>query len=213
MALASAVLLLMTASGTAGFDAGHPRPHNLFYAVDALTGRAFWLSTDKDLDEWTRTFFPVNPVRRRLPELFGDGQGEFWAAAAPNFALPAPNIKVLADTTTANIRKIAIQVRSSRQAPRLSLSVEGAAVIRATVAGRVFSPAVRGEWRLKAFAIPEQGLPMELTVQAGSPFKIRVIDISYQLPPASFQPRPAEMMPQPFGLSDTSMVVNTIDFQ
>ncbi len=213
LALATGILFLVTGSFTSGFDTGHPRPDNLFYAVDGSTGNALWLSQDKYLDEWTRTFFPANPERRRIPEIFGDRSGDFWAAAAPVFALPAPAIKVLKDTTTANSRKMNIQVRSLRHAPELSLSVEGTGVISSKVEGRLFSQAFRPEWYLKGFGIPEEGLNIELNVQAGSPFKIRVTDFSYELPQTDSQPRPSNMIAQPFGLSETTVVVKTIAFQ
>ena len=64
LALATGILFLVIGSFTSGFDTEHPRPDNLFYAVDGSTGKAFWLSQDKYLDEWTRTFFPGNPERR-----------------------------------------------------------------------------------------------------------------------------------------------------
>ena len=176
-------------------------------------GNAFWLSQDKSLDEWTRTFFPANPERRRIPEIFGGGSRDYWAVSAPGFALPVPSIKVLRDNTTANIRKINIQVQSLRHAPKLSLSVEGTGVISSKVEGRLFSQTVRREWSLKGFGIPEEGLNIELNVQAGSPFKIRVIDYSYELPQTNLQPRPSNMIAQPFGLSDTTVVVKTIAFQ
>jgi hypothetical protein len=213
LSLATGILFLVTGSLTAGFDTGHPRPDNLFYAVDGSTGNALWLSQDKSLDAWTRNFFPSNPERRPIPEIFGEGSWAFWATAAPVFALPAPTIEVLEDSTTGTIRKINIQVRSLRHAPKLSLSVEGTGVISSKVEGRLFSQAFRPEWRLKGFGMPEKGLNIELNVQAGSPFKIRVIDISYELPPTSLQSRPPNMIAQPFGLSDTTVVVKTVVFK
>jgi len=213
LALATGILFLVIGSLTSGFDNEHPRADNLFYAVDGSTGNAFWLSQDKFLDEWTRTFFPVNPERRRIPEIFGDRSRAYWAVSAPEFALPVPSIKVLEDNTTVNIRKINIQVQSLRHAPKLSLSVEGIGVNSSKVEGRLFSQTVRREWSLKGFGIPEEGLNIELNVQTGSPFKIRVIDYSYELPQTSLQPRPPNMIAQPFGLSDTTAVVKTIAFQ
>jgi hypothetical protein len=213
MSLATSILFLATGSFTSGFDTGHPRPDNLFYAMDGATGNALWLSQNKYLDEWTRTFFPANPERRPVPEIFGDRSGDFWVAAAPLFALPAPTIKVLEDSTTANSRKINIQVQSLRHAPELSLSLEGTAVISSKVEGRLFSQAFRREWYLKGFGIPQEGLNIELNVQAGLPFKIRVMDLSYELPQTGSQPRPSSMIVQPFGLSDTTVVVKTAAFQ
>jgi len=213
LALATSILFLMTGSFTAGFDTDHPRPDNLFYAVDGSTGKAFWLSQDKYLDKWTRTFFPGNPEWRRIPEIFGERSKDYWAAAAPVFDLPVPTIELLEDSTEGNSRKINIQVRSLRRAPRLSLSVEGTGVISSKVEGRLFSKAFRPEWRLKGFGIPAEGLNIELNVQAGSPFKIRVIDISYELPLTSSLPRPSNMIAQPFGISDTTIVARTFSFQ
>ena len=213
LALATGILFLVIGSITAGFDAEHPRPNNLFYAMDGSTGNGFWLSQDKYLDEWTRTFSPGNPERRRIPEIFGGGSSDFWAAPAPVFALLAPAIRVLEDSIADNSRKINIQVQSLRQAPRLSLSVEKTGVISSKVEGRFFSQAFRPEWRLKGFGIPAEGLNIELNVQAGSPFKIRIIDMSYELPPTSSLPRPSNMIAQPFGMSDTTVVARTFAFQ
>jgi len=213
LALAAGILFLVIASFTSAFDTEHPRPDNLFYAVDASTGNALWLSQDKNLDEWTRTFFPGHPEQRQVPELFGEGSRYYWASAAPVFALPAPIIEVLEDSTSANSRKITIQVHSLRHAPKLSIYLEGTGVISSKVEGRLFSQAFRREWRLKGFGIPAEGLNIELNVQAGSPFKIRVIDFSYELPLTILQQRPSNMIAQPFGLSDTTVVVKTFVFQ
>jgi len=213
LSLLAGILFLVTGSITAGFDTAHPRPDNLFYAMDEETGNALWLSQDKYLDDWTRTFFLGNPERRRIPGILGNGAMDYWVAAVPVFDLPVPTLEVLEDSTADNRRKINIQVRSLRRAPRLSLSVEGTGVISSKVEGRLFSQAFRPEWRLKGFGIPAEGLNIELNVQAGSPFKIRIIDISYELPPTSSLPRPSNMIPQPFGMSDTTVVARTFAFQ
>jgi hypothetical protein len=70
--LASAILFMVIASFAAGFDSRHPRPDNLFYAVDGSTGNALWLSRNKTLDEWTGSFFPATLERRKVPVIFGD---------------------------------------------------------------------------------------------------------------------------------------------
>ena len=74
------------------------------------------------------------------------------------------------------------------------------------------SPHLSG-YPIKGFGMPEKGLNIELNVQAGSPFEIRVMDISYEPPPTSLQPRPPDMIAQPFGLSDTTVVVKPVAFK
>ena len=97
--------------------------------------------------------------------------------------------------------------------PSSACHLEGTGVISSKVQGRLFSQAVQGEWNLKGFGIPEEGLTVELNVQAGTPFTIRVIDFSYGLPQTGWPPRPANMIAQPSGLSDTTLVSKTIALQ
>jgi hypothetical protein len=208
--LITGLLFLIIASFTSGFDTERPRPNNLFYALDSVTEKAFWLSADKSLDEWTRTFFTDPKGKRRGPEIFGEKSGLYWAGSAPVLPLQAPAIDVLADSIRSGIRKITIQVRSLRHAPEFRVFVEGLAVISSKVDNRIFSEEFVPEWSLQGFGFPEQGLNIELTVQAGTPFIIRAIDFSYGLPRTNFRPRPANMISQPFGLGDTTAVVNTI---
>jgi hypothetical protein len=213
LAPAAAVLFLAIASFTAGFDTRHPRPNNLFYGLDGATGKAFWLSADKTLDAWTKTFFPDHPVQRQVPEILGDGSGVYWVAPAPVFALQAPGVEVLEDGVASGIRKITIRVRSLRHAPKLNVVVEGAGVLASKVQGRLFSQTLRQAWRLKSFGMAGEGLVIELHVQADATFKIRVIDFSYELPRTNLPSRPSGMIPRPFGLSDTTAAVKTIAFK
>jgi hypothetical protein len=212
LTLAIGILFLVAGSVNSGFDTDQPRPDNLFYAVDGSTGNALWLSQDKSLDDWTGIFFPYNPERRLVPEIFGDKSMNYWAAAAPIFPLPAPAIEVLEDSTTANVRKLNINVRSLRHAPKLNLSVEGVGVISSKVEGRPFSQSINHRWKLKSFGISDEGFNIELTVQAGLPFNIRVIDFSYELPSVGLQPRPSDKIAQPLGLSDMTVVAEIIAF-
>lgn len=205
--LSLGVGFLALGSLTAGFNTEHPRPVNLFYALDGASGKALWLSANRSLDPWTGRFFPAPATRRRVPEIFGDDSGLYWTAPAHAFGVKAPVIEVLEDTVSTGIRKLNVRVQSLRQAPEIRVSVEGAAVLDAKVEGRIFSPAPRRPWRLKSFAVDQDGLALELRVKAGVPFKIRATDIVYALPWAPIPPRPADTMPQPFGLSDTTLAV------
>lgn len=203
------VVCLALGSYTAAFDAEHPRPVNLFYAVDGASGKALWLSANDTLDPWTERFFPASAARRQVTEIFGADSPLYWTASAPAFAGQAPDIEMRENTVAAGIRKVMVRVKSLRQAPEIRVAVEGATVLDAKVQGRIFSPTPRQAWRIKSFAVGKRGLVIELRVPAGISFQIRAADISYSLPQTNTQPRPAGTIPQPFGLSDTSLAVTT----
>ena len=210
--LISGLGFLITGSLTSGFDNQHPQPNNLFYALDSVSGKALWLSTDRTLDSWTRTFFASSKQKRQVPEIFGANTATLWAAVAPTLPLKAPEIKVLGDSVKADIRTITLQVSSLRQAPELNVYLEGTGVISSRIENRIASKSLIPEWRFQGFGFLDKGVHIELTVKSGEPFKIRVLDFTYELPFTSFSPRPADMMTQPFGLSDTTTVVNTLTF-
>ena len=55
--------LLLVGSLTAGFDARHPRPNSILYALNADTQQAIWESGDEAPDAWTAQF--LGSRRRR----------------------------------------------------------------------------------------------------------------------------------------------------
>jgi hypothetical protein len=211
-ALVTGLLFLLTASIESGFDKHRPRPTNLFYAQDTTTKTAFWLSNNPTPDRWTQTFFTAAREKRRVETLFGQHSSIYWTNPAPLLPLSAPGITILADSTQSGNRKITIHVRSLRHAPELQLFVEGVGVIDSKVENRMLSDTLTPDWHLQAFAMPEKGLTIDLTVQAGRTFKIRAFDLTYSLPETNFPARPADIIPQPSGFSDTTVVANAIDF-
>jgi hypothetical protein len=51
------ILVIVVANATSGFSAEHPRPDHIAYELNADTGEATWVSTDRHLDAWTKQFF------------------------------------------------------------------------------------------------------------------------------------------------------------
>lgn len=212
LSLALAAAFLATGSLSSNFDVRHPRPDNVDYAFDGATGKALWLSFDNRLDRWTQTFFPGIAERRRVPEIFGSEKFSVWAAPVPALPMPAPDIRVLADKTGAAVRKVTLQIRSPRQAPMLALSIDQAVVIEAKVAGKTFPNTSPDNWRMYCIGFPADGIRLELSVKAGQPFEIRVLDQETGLPQMGLRARPPGMMEAP-GSGDRTMAVNSVKFR
>jgi hypothetical protein len=203
------VAFLAAGSMTAGFDAQHPRPNSAFYMRNELSNQAYVLSGDEELDDRIKTLFPANPVRRKVPELFGEEPRTFWAAASP-VSVQAPVVEVLRDESSSGVRNIEIQIRSPRLAPKIMAFVAGDDVLSSSVDGRPFSSSPETNWSMYAYGMPIDGVRVALQLKVNKPFIVRVIDDSYGLPGRA--PSSADMLVLPFGPSDTE-AVKTIEFK
>lgn len=211
VALLAAVGCLAGGALTASFDAEHPRPYSLFYLANGDTGRASWLSGDEQPDAFTGGFLR-NAERRTVPELHGTGGPRVWAAAAPDHAIASPEITVVGDHADGAARELVLDVRSLRQAARLTLAVDGATVSNATIAGEPFSQRPETHWKAHLYGFGGDRIRITLRLERQAPFRLRVNDTSYGLAAVGVAARPAGLVPQPFGSSETVQAVRTLSF-
>ncbi|RKR89969.1 Zn-dependent M28 family amino/carboxypeptidase [Micromonospora pisi] len=194
--VAAVATLALTATGLAvdRFDAAHPVPTHLMYALDTNSGTARWLSHEADPQPWTAQYVrtPVTPS----DDFPGLGSDEMLAGPAPAAALPAPTLTVLGDQTSGDQRTLRLRLAPQRQVRLTTLHV-AAKVLRATVAGRSV-PGNKGagnrpwSWGLVFHAPPAGGIEIELVVPAGDgPVSLRAMDASDDLTGLpGFHPRP-----------------------
>jgi hypothetical protein len=211
--LAGGGIFLILAALNADFDAAHPRPDNLSYAQVGNPGTAFWLSSDPVLDSWTQGYFPGVTTRRAMPEVFGKRFRLLWAADTPSLHFPEPVIDVVEDQVMPEGRNLILNIRSQRHAPMFIMAIEDTDVLRSRFQGRTFSDQPESSWLLAAYGVPEAGVVVNLTVPAGVPFRVRIMDRTYGLPVAGKPLRPADVIGQPFSDSETAQVVSVRDFK
>lgn len=164
------------------FDKEHPRRTSLAYGLDADTGKAVWL-TSKAPDQWARRYGGADATGRPEAELWG---GSKLLSPAKAAALPAPSLRVLADTTQQGVRTLRVRIRSERGANMVGLRVDGdtATVRSLTVGGRSITAEPAG---FVFHAAGPEGVEASLTVKGGK-LRLRVTDVS---------PNPSEMSALP----------------
>ncbi|MBQ1072173.1 M28 family peptidase [Micromonospora sp. C31] len=190
----AAVVLAGVGFAVDRFDAAHPAPTHLMYALDAGTGQARWLSHEEDPQPWTDGY--VDGVTE-VADFPGLGDAELRAGPAQAANLPAPKLEVLADTTAGAERTLRLRLVPQRQVRLTTLHVEAATatVLRAEVAGRtvpVEAPEGRWGFGLVFHAPPPEGIEVTLTVtpKAGQ-VALRAMDASDGLDTLpGFRPRP-----------------------
>jgi len=207
--LGAAAVTMMLASLNAGFSTSSPRPNNLSYAQQG--DHAYWLSSDRQLDVWTRQFFQEE-VTGTAPALFGDSAVRRYIGTAPAQGLPPPGAEVLSDQVVDGARSVTLRIKSTRGAPNLTVAVEGVAVTQASFERRALVGMTQ-PWRLEVVGIADEGNLLRFAVAPGKPFKVRLTDTSYDLPLTVPQARPSNMMPQPFRDSDTTKVITVLSFE
>ncbi|MFE9192651.1 M28 family peptidase [Micromonospora sp. NPDC007208] len=194
-AAVAAVVLAGVGLAVDRFDAAHPAPTHLMYAMDADTGQARWLSHESDPQPWTDGY--VDGVTDVGDDFPGLGDGELRAGPAQSANLPAPKLEVVADATSGGERTLRLRLTSQRAARLATLHVDTstATVLRAEVAGRSVPVEPRaGTWGfgLVFHAPPTEGVEVTLTLRpiAGQ-VALRVMDASDGLDALpGFRPRP-----------------------
>jgi hypothetical protein len=226
IAVVVSLTFIVLGSWTSGFNRDHPQPTNLFYALNADSGKAVWASTDDRLDNWTAEFFTEGlkkgPISDYIPSTFN----RFSSSPAQVAPLPAPDVSLVADNTNNDVRNVRLHIASRREAPFISLMLESATeVVGASVNGKqIENSQMRAPfdpdqpWQLLYYAPPAEGIDLDLQVRSSQPFKLRVVDQSFELPAsltAAFKPRPADKIPtaypfNPYG--DATIVSKSFAF-
>ena len=190
------VAFLTTGLAVDRFDADHPVPTHLLYALDTDDGSARWLSRETDPQPWTARHVDGSAwPQDRFPGLGGLTLQGGPAQAAD---LPAPKLTTLADTTAGDVRTLRLRLEPQRtvRLTTLHVSTGNAAVLRATVAGRpvegTTEPVEGWGFGVVFHAPPAEGVEIELVLRADGPVTLRAMDASDGLTGLpGFQPRPA----------------------
>jgi len=206
------------------FDRQHPKPNNIFYALNADTGKAVWASVDRKPDEWTSQLLSANPENRPLSEFFSPNlsSARVRQNSAPAASISPPQIVVVNDQNSGEVRLLRLRITSSRMAPVLSLYVDSKAeflsvMVNGTRLDAGNTAMLRNNkqvWNMRYVAPPPEGVEVALEFKAQEPLKMRVVDQSYSLPeiPNLTIARPANTIPSPNGLSDATLVSKTFSF-
>jgi hypothetical protein len=216
---AAAVLglgLLVAGILTAGFDARHPRPNSILYALNADTGQAIWQSGDEEPDAWTAQFLGDDAREGSVAEYLGEA-GELHSDA-PTVELATPSIELLDDGSRDGVRTLRMRVTAPPKANVVGVEAGAEAqVVGAAVNGERLPEVTGGipTWTLNYWDPPSEGVELTLEVKGTGPLTITARAGTPGLPDIpgkKYRDRPPDMMPiawnSPFIEQDSSTVVS-----
>jgi len=216
------IALIIYAHQTFKFDQAHPRENNIFYALNADTAKATWASTDKQTDRWTSGFFSNASERGSVDEYLPNRYDGFLKNAAPAIASSGPEVVLLDNQTTDDVRVIRLRIASSRQAPIVLIFADVTTPdLKATLDGKSIGDSAKPtpvdanhRWGFFYSAVPPGGIELVLRMKTPQPLKLTVTDRSYGLPqiPQMSTTYPVDAMPAPEALSDTTCVTRRFTF-
>jgi len=181
-----------------------PKVNHLCYGLDWDAGKAWWMTRDSELDEWTEPFFKKNVVFQK-PEPFTDDNIVVRFGEAPVASYPQPLLSVLEDKTEGDIRYLKVSVVSLRKSAEMNLTLKGKMeILSAKVNGKEFENSegkIIQDWHFNYRGFPgENGLTLEWRLKHKQPLSLEVIEKSYVIPPIAgidMPPRPNYMIAQP----------------
>jgi hypothetical protein len=216
------IALIIYAHQTFKFDRDHPRQNNIFYALNADTGKATWASTDEQVDKWTSGFFPNASERGSIEEYFPNRYSGFLKHEAPVIQVRGPEVAVLDDQTVDDMRVTRLRITSPRQAPIISIYADVTTPdLKATIDGKSVGDAAKPtpvdadhRWGLIYSAVPPSGIELVLRMKTPQPLKLSVVERSFGLPqiPQMSTTYPADAIPVPTALSDSTFVIRKFTF-
>ncbi|MGA8113261.1 MAG: peptidase, partial [Actinocatenispora sp.] len=226
LAVPAALLVVAVGCGVVGFavdgfDADHPAPVHLTYALDADSGRAFWASSQPaagqtgEARRWLARYVGTGTsmVGDRYPMLGNSTDGRMRTGPARAADLSGPRLSTVASHPGPDgYRTLRLRLTSPRGAPIVGLYLPAGTRIRsATVQGRRVVPRRAGPWALSVtfFAAPPEGITVELTLRGTA--RARILDESDGLTGLpGYRPRPAGVGVAPAHDADETVVARTV---
>jgi hypothetical protein len=203
------VALLIAGGINSGFDAAHPRPDNLLYALDVATGQAYWGSPQGSTDDWTGQFL-VEPTVRSLDDIVGvGGPTTLLTSAAPAVELPGPELVLHGQQRDGDVRTLQLHLSSPRHAWRAYvIPARGTELLGAALGDG--SPVVLQTGSLDVPGLPPEGLDFTLRVRATSTVTFVVIDQAPGLLESVSQPVAVMPAPTPDNLRGFATIVHRV---
>lgn len=195
--------LLVAGTLTAGFDARHPKPNNIFYALNADTEQAIWASYDEAPDAWTAQFLGADAQKESVNDYLGASE-PLLHTEAPPVSLEAPDVELLDDSTSDGVRTLRVRITPPPRANLLAVTADAEErVVRAAVDGERLPDDSSGSGEPPARVLyywspPPGGVELTLEVEGTEPLTLTARAVMPGLPTIpgeSYRDRPPHMMP------------------
>ncbi len=194
--------LLLVGTLTAGFDARHPKPNSILYALNADTQKAIWASYDQAPDDWTAQFLGSDAETGSVTDHLPSASQPLLHSEAPLVELVAPSVEFLDEDMSDGVRTLRMRITAPSQANLLNVTTH-AQIMDATVDGEHVPNVTNDDggqpaWTLNYWSPPSEGFELTLEIKGTEPPTVTATAGTPGLPAipdTSYHDRPANTMP------------------
>jgi len=220
-----AMSFFIVAHAKSDFTVERKKPNSLVYYNDVDAGKTYWLTYDKQVDEWTQKYLGENPenATNYLDEAAYSKYGisYTYAAEAAQKAIPDFEVVLDEDTLVNNLRNVHFTIVPKRNVNKIDLySTKDVSFHSLAFNGKEASvessdKMYRGTKNaaLVRYSVSNNdSLKVKFTVEKDIPVSFRVMEYSFDLmtnPLFKIEKRPDYMMPKPFVITEAIAVKRT----
>ena len=207
-----------------GYEKGKAKSNSLLYVYDAESKLAHWVTYDKNLDSWTKTYLGENPLAPKTlnaTPLFSKYNSKFtYTTATTPKEIALPTIQFLRDSIAGNQRYLKIKISPNRKVNRYDIFANEKMDIANFKANGASSLEQKGtslkRHGLKIvsyYVVDNAPLVVDFNISSSTIFDMQLLESSFDLmqnPLFSMQKREDWMMPTPFILNDAVVIKQRI---
>jgi len=219
-----AILFFGIAHSKSDFSEERRKPNSLVYYKDADADKTYWLTYDKEIDEWTRQYLGENPedASKILGDVAYNKYGTKFSLAnrAPQKTIPNFEVILEADSLVENLRKVMFTIVSKRKVNKIDLYAENTEFQSLIFNGKEMPASrisedyrgTRNSALINYYVSENDSLKVQFSVAREVPVTFKIMEYSFDLmEDVQFKitKRPNYTMPKPFVITDAVAVKRT----
>lgn len=220
-----AVFFFIKAHSKSDFSDERKKPNSLVYYKDADTDKTYWLTYDKEIDEWTQQYLGEKPDA--ASNIIGDaaynkyGANFRFAADAPEKNIPDFEVILEKDTVIENLRNVKFTIVPKRRVNKIDLySVENTDFKSLEFNGKKATGldtiknyrGTKNNALINYYVSANDSLKVNFSVAKDASVSFKVMEYSFDLmtnPEFEITKRPNYTMPKPFVITDAIAIKKT----
>jgi len=221
-----AIGFFLAAHFKSDFSETRQKPNSLLYFEDTDTQKAYWLTYDNEIDDWTKSYLGDSPQDASRFNKYAStskyNRGYSFAAKAPLKNLPPITVvPSRRDSILNSSKKISFNLKPNRNINQISLYADAKIKFESlSFNGKRVSDENRDsifnnrtdELLLRYYVDGNDSLVVNYTLSEEKPITFTVMEYSFDLlenPNFSIKKRPKNTMPKPFVVTDAVVLKKT----
>jgi len=202
LSFTAALVFLLVGSVHLQYTERYRQRNSLILLTNGNTNQTFFTTYDSRINEWSADYLSGHPDTLRMDNFLGFGEGNFLSKKVESEQLATPDLVVTQDSISNNQRFLKLHLNSVRKAHNLFFKIKSNSdpikvSINGTLLKTIQSVTETHGILIRYYALPEEGIEVDMQLLSTSGLELILTDIIYGLPVLNemkIKPRPNFMM-------------------